>query len=307
MADADASVAAVIVNYNAGAALVDCVRSLRAEGVDTVVVVDNRSSDGSAAAAAAADAGVRVVDAGANLGYGAAANRGVAALPEPPEPYVLVLNPDVVVEPGTVKALVAALERDPQLAVVGPRVEDPGGALYPSARQFPDLLVAAGHAFLGYVAPNNRYSRAYKLLDWDHGTAGCVDWVSGACLLARRDAYRAVGGFDEAYFMYVEDVDLCWRLGRAGWKVGYEPGGRVVHQGGVSTDQRAYRMILEHHRSLWRFACRTTTGGRRAALPAVAFGLVARTGLAWGHRALDGWRGARRHPARAVAGADHAE
>jgi len=261
-----------------------------------VVVVDNRSSDGSERAVAAADAGVRVVEAGGNLGYGTAANRGVALVTEP---YVLVLNPDVVLEPGAVKATIAALERDPRLALVGPRVEEPGGALYPSARRFPDLAVAAGHAFLGYVAPNNRFSRAYKLLDWDHATPGYVDWVSGSCLLARRDAYRSVGGFDESYFMYVEDVDLCWRLGRKGWRIGYDPAGRVVHRGGVSTDQRAYRMILEHHRSLWKFACRTTSGARRAALPAVAAGLVARTGLAWGHRAVDGWQG-RRLPAAAT-------
>src|SRR5205085_2498181 len=105
------------------------------------------------------------------LGFGTAANRGVAACRHP---YVLVLNPDVLVEPGTVKALVAALERDPTLAVVGPRVESPGGALYPSVRRFPDLGVAVGHAFLGYVAPDNRFSREYKLLDWDHGAAGYV-------------------------------------------------------------------------------------------------------------------------------------
>jgi N-acetylglucosaminyl-diphospho-decaprenol L-rhamnosyltransferase len=160
------------------------------------------------------------------------------------------------------------------------------------------LAVAAGHAFFGYVAPRNRFSRAYKLLDWDHSAPGYVDWVSGSCMLARREAYQAVGGFDQAYFMYVEDVDLCWRLARAGWKVGYDPNARVVHTGGVSTDQRAYRMILEHHRSLWRFACRTTERGRRAVLPAVAAGLVARTAIAWGQRAYDGWRGGRRDRGR---------
>src|SRR5207248_4889307 len=103
-------------------------------------------------------------------------------------------------------------------------------------------------------------------------------------------AYETVGGFDEHYFMYVEDVDLCWRLGRAGWKVGYEPAGRVVHSGAVSTNQAPYRMILEHHRSLWRFARTSTEGPRRLALPAVAAGLTARTALAWGQRALEGWR-----------------
>jgi N-acetylglucosaminyl-diphospho-decaprenol L-rhamnosyltransferase len=282
------AVAAVIVNYNARDHLLECVRSLRADGVETVVVADNSSVDGSQEALVGADSDARWVGTGGNLGYGAGANRGVAVTAEP---ILFVLNPDVVVEPGTVKALVAALERDDGLAAVGPRIEDPDGSLYPSARRFPDLAVAAGHAFLGYVAPNNRFSRAYKLLDWDHSQAGEVDWVSGSCFAVRRDAFEAVGGFDESFFMYVEDVDLCWRLRRAGWRVGYEPAGRVVHTGGVSTDQTPYRMILEHHRSLWRFARRTAKGPRRWALPAVAAGLAVRTLVAWFHRALAGWRG----------------
>ncbi len=282
--------AAVVVNYNARDALVACVNSLRADGVRTVVVVDNASHDGSAEALAAADPEARFVPTGANLGFGRAANRGVAVVATP---YVLILNPDVVVEPGTVKALTAALELDPGLAAVGPRVEDPDGSLYPSVRRFPDLVVAAGHAFLGYVAPSNPFSRAYKLLDWDHSRAGDVDWISGSCLMARRAAFDAVGGFDESYFMYAEDVDLCWRLRRAGWRIGYEPAGRVVHAGAVSTNQAPYRMILEHHRSLWRFARRSTEGPRRLALPAVAAGLALRTGLAWGQRAGEDWKAAR--------------
>ena len=281
------AVAAVVVNFKARDALVDCLQALRADGVTSIVVVDNASADGSAEAVAAADPDATFVQTGANLGYGTAANRGVVTVGEP---YVMVLNPDVIVEPGTVKALVAALERDPRLAVVGPRIEDPDGTLYPSARQFPDLAVAAGHAFFGYVAPRNRWTRAYRMLDWDHGTAGEVDWVSGSCFMARRRAYRAVNGFDERYFMYAEDVDLCWRLWRAGWRVAYEPAGRVVHTGGVSTDQAPYRMIFEHHRSLWRFARTTAAGRRRLALPAIAAGLGARLALSWGQRAMEGWR-----------------
>jgi N-acetylglucosaminyl-diphospho-decaprenol L-rhamnosyltransferase len=287
VADSVADVAGVVVNFRARDAVLACVASLRAEGLGAVVVVDNNSDDGCAEALTAADPDAVFVALGANLGFGTAANLGVSRVAHP---YVLILNPDVVVEPGTVKALVAALEREPQLAVVGPRVENPDGTLYPSVRRFPDWPVAAGHAFLGFVAPRNRWSRAYKLLDWDHSRPGDVDWVSGACFLARRSAFDAVGGFDPSYFMYVEDVDLCWRLWRAGWRVGYEPAGRVVHTVGVSTDQAPYRMILEHHRSLWRFAARTVTGPRRLLLPAVAGGLVTRTGLAWLHRAVDGLR-----------------
>ena len=285
-----ADVAAVVVNFNAGTSLAACVRSLQAEGVGAIVVVDNDSHDGSAESVAPE---VRVLPTGANLGYGTAANVGVSMVSQP---YVLVMNPDVEVAPGTVAALVAALEHDPLLGAVGPRVETPDGALYPSARRFPDLVVAAGHAFFGFVAPENRFSRAYKLLDWDHTTAGDVDWVSGSCMLVRRSAFDAVGGFDEHYFMYAEDVDLCWRLGRAGWRVGYDPAGRVVHTGAVSTDQAPYRMILEHHRSLWRFACSSTMGARRLALPAVAAGLGARTVLAWTQRAAEGARARRQAP-----------
>ena len=284
-----AGVSAVIVSYNSAGYLPDCVRSLRSEGVGEVVVVDNASTDGSVAAILATDGAVRVVETGANLGFGSAANRGVALTFGE---YVLVMNPDTVVEPGTVKTLAEALDRDPGLAVVGPRMENVDGTLYPSVRRFPNLAVAAGHAFLGLVRPRNRFTRSYRMLDWDHDRpAADVDWVSGACFLVRRSAFDTVGGFDEGYFMYVEDVDLCWRLGLAGWRIGYEPGARVVHALGGSSRAHPYRMIAEHHRSLRRFVSKSSRGGRRALLPLVSAGLAVRTVAAWAHHALGG-RGA---------------
>ena len=272
------SVGAVVVNYNAGDSLVECVRSLRADGVLDIVVADNSSSDGSDRAVAASDPTVVVVPTGANIGFGAAANRGVAVCPGD---YVLLLNPDTLVEPGTVKVLADALDRDPALALVGPRIENLDGSLYPSARTFPSLADAIGHAFLGMVKPSNRFTRRYRMLDWDHAVARDVDWVAGTCVLLRRSAFEAVGGFDERYFMYVEDVDLCWRLWQTGRRVAYEPAGRVVHTIGVSSEQRPYRMIAEHHRSLLRFSATTLTGPRRVLLPLVAAGLAIRTALSW--------------------------
>lgn len=281
-------VSAVVVSYNSSADLPDCLRSLRSEGVDDVVVVDNASADGSLDVVRQVDPDARLVETGANLGFGTAANRGVALSTGD---YVLVLNPDTVVEPGTVKALSEALDRDPGLAAVGPRLENVDGTLYPSVRRFPDLMVAFGHAFLGLVWPRNPATRRYRMLDWDHDRASAnVDWVSGACVLVRRSAFDMVGGFDEAYFMYVEDVDLCWRLGQAGWRIGYEPAGRVVHALGGSSRLVPYRMIAEHHRSLLRFVSKSSTGGRRALLPVVAAGLAVRTVAAWVHHALDGPR-----------------
>lgn len=286
MAGADpAAVAAVIVSYNVADLVLECIASLRSDGVEQVVVVDNASVDGSVDAVRRHEPDVEVLALPRNLGYGAAANRGVTRTTTP---YVAVMNPDVVVEPGSTKALVDALEADEGLAVVGPRVESPGGALYPSARIFPDLADAAGHAFFHFVWPGNPFSRRYRMLDWDHAAATSVDWVAGNHFVARRRAWDEVGGFDEDYFMYMEDVDLCWRLRRAGWRTGYEPSARVTHAIGRSTDQTPYRMIAAHHRSLLRYAAKTTTGRRRLLLPLIAVALAVRSVLACLQRAARG-------------------
>jgi N-acetylglucosaminyl-diphospho-decaprenol L-rhamnosyltransferase len=224
---------------------------------------------------------------GRNLGYGAAVNRGAAATRAP---LLLVCNPDLEVPPEAVGALVAALDADPRRALVGPLIRTPEGDRYPSARRFPSMVDAAGHALLGLFAPDNRFTRAYQRSELDDAAVEvrAADWVSGACFLVRRDAFEAVGGFDESYFMYAEDVDLCWRLGRAGWSVAYAPTAEVTHLQGRSTDRHPYRMILEHHRSLLRFASRSSTGWRTALLPLVAVGVAVRAGLACLARATRG-------------------
>ena len=284
------SVGVVVVTYNAGDHLLKAVRCVREQAIPEVVVVDNGSADGSVEALLGADPDVRVVRPGRNLGYGAGANRGASACGAGAA-YLLVCNADVDLEPGAVESMAAVLDADARLAIVGPRIENPDGSLYPSARTFPALGDALGHAALGLMAPRNRFTRRYRMLDWDHSAPAEVDWVSGACMLARRSAFDELGGFDEAYFMYLEDVDLCWRARRAGWRVAYQPGARVVHAQGVSTDQHPYRMIVAHHRSMLRFSVRSTRGWGRLVLPLVAVGLVGRTALACLHRMAAGARG----------------
>jgi N-acetylglucosaminyl-diphospho-decaprenol L-rhamnosyltransferase len=274
-------VAAVIVSYNVRDLLLRCVDSLRADGLQRIVVVDNASADGTVDAVRS-EPDIDLVALERNVGFAGGANRGVARTDTP---YVSLVNPDEVVEPGCTAALVEALERDPELAVVGPRISTPDGRVYPSARRFPDLIDAAGHAFLYLVWPGNPFSRRYRMVDWDHAEAREVDWVATTHVVVRRSAWDQVDGFDDGYFMYMEDVDLCWRLRAAGWKVGYEPAAGVVHEIGRSTDQTPYRMIVAHHRSLWRYATKTSTGWRRLLLPVIAVALVVRTGLAWVHRA----------------------
>jgi N-acetylglucosaminyl-diphospho-decaprenol L-rhamnosyltransferase len=276
-----ADVSAVVVNYNAKDVLPACLASLRAEGLDEIVIVDNGSVDGSETVVRACDPGVVWVASGANLGYGQAANIGAR---QTGSDAVLVCNPDVAIRPGALAALVAALDADSSIGIVGPRLLNADGSIYPSARSFPSIVDAVGHGLLGLVWAANPFSRRYKLLDWDHSDLRPVDWVSGACLLVRRQAWDDIGGFDPSFFMYMEDVDLCWRANQAGWGVLYQPEGEVTHLQGVSTNVAPYRMILAHHRSLWRFAERTTSGWRRLLLPALAPAMAARAGIAcFGH------------------------
>ena len=274
------NVSALVVNYNARKHLLECVRSLRAEGVRDIVVADNDSTDGSRQALRSDDRDVRFVPTGGNHGYGGGANRGADCVSGDAD-ALLVMNPDTILQPGAVKAMVEALEADPRAGIVGPRLDNPDGSLYPSARIFPSIVDALGHGLVGLFAPSNRWTRRYRMLDLPAEEPRRVDWVSGACFLIRRKAWDDLDGFDESYFMFLEDVDLCWRAGRLGWNVVYEPAARVTHVVGVSRARHPYRMAFEHHRSLMRFAARTSDGVRQLLLPLVAAGLGVRLVLEW--------------------------
>ena len=279
--------AAVVINYEAGAALCECVRSLLADTSagrpPEVVVVDNGSSDGSAEAVARSLPAVTVLHPGANLGYARAANLGITATRAQ---VVAVCNPDLEVEEGAAGALVPRFATEADLGAVGPLIRNTDGSIYPSARSDPRVRDAVGHGLLGFVWRTNPFTRRYRQLDADPTRPRDVDWVSGAAVWLRRDALDTVGGWDERYFMYVEDVDLCWQLRQGGWRVGYEPGGVVTHVQGATTAKHPYRMITEHHRSLYRFASKRWRGARRLALPLAAAFLAVRAALAMADHAL---------------------
>jgi N-acetylglucosaminyl-diphospho-decaprenol L-rhamnosyltransferase len=285
--DTETGWAAVVINYEAGEALRDCVRSLlddtSAGGPPEVVVVDNGSSDGSAAAVAHSFPAVTVLHPGVNLGYARAANLGIAATDAP---VVAVCNPDLEVKEGAAGALVRRIATERELGAVGPLIRNTDGTVYPSARSDPRVRDAVGHGLLGLVWRTNPFTRRYRQLDADPSRSRDVDWVSGAAVWLRRDALETVGGWDERYFMYVEDVDLCWQLRQRGWRVGYEPGAVVTHVQGATTAKHPYRMIAEHHRSLYRFASKRWRGARRLALPVAAAFLALRAALAMADHAL---------------------
>ncbi|MEV0678255.1 glycosyltransferase family 2 protein [Actinosynnema sp. NPDC050436] len=217
----------------------------------TVVLADNGSTDGVPERAAAEHDHVTFLPTGGNLGYGAGANRGVASLPDDVG-WVVVANPDLSWGPGSLDTLLDAAERWPRGGAFGPLIREPGGAVYPSARQLPALGRGLGHAVFAKVWPANPWTTEYRQekTSVQERTAG---WLSGSCLLLRREAFDSVDGFDPRYFMYFEDVDLGDRIGRAGWLNVYVPDAEVTHIGGHSTARSSTRMLAAHHSSAYRY------------------------------------------------------
>ena len=189
-----------------------------------------------------------------NPGYGAAVNEGVALLPAECT-IVVMCNPDITFEPETLQTTVEALLTHPTAGIAGPAVINPDGSLYPSARAFPGIRVGIGHAILGEIWKHNPWTRRY-LGVYEGDDVRIVDWLSGSCLVAKKEALAEVGGFDPGYFMFLEDVDLCFRLKRAGWRSLYVPGARIEHSGGHSTKGRMAAMVKVHHESARRFLFR---------------------------------------------------
>jgi N-acetylglucosaminyl-diphospho-decaprenol L-rhamnosyltransferase len=263
-------IAVVLVSHDTREALLAALASVRAdaaagiEGVE-VIVVDNASTDGSAAAVRRAFPEVGVLESPDNAGYGAAANRGIAACSAP---YVLLLNSDTVVRPGTLRALAGYLERHPRAGLAGPRLENPDGTLQRSC-----------FAFLGTARMAVEKSRLGRWLGaipvlrerWlvHHGPYDrprTAPWVLGAALALRRAAFDAVGGFDPGFFLYGEEVDLCFRLWQAGWEVHFAPVATVVHLGGASTAAARREMEVRRVESARRFYRRHYPPARAARL-----------------------------------------
>jgi N-acetylglucosaminyl-diphospho-decaprenol L-rhamnosyltransferase len=150
----------------------------------------------------------------------------------------------------------------------------------------PPPVDAVGHAVLGRVAPRNPFTRRYRQLDAEPSRVRDVDWLSGSAIWFRRSAIESIGGWDDGYFMYCEDLDVCWRLRRLGWRVVYDPRGEVVHVHAASTDAHPYRMIVAHHRSAYRFASKSWRGARRLLLVPAAVLLTVRAAFAMASRAV---------------------
>ena len=267
--------AVVVVTYSPGeslAAFLDSLPTATKRPVE-VIVVDNGSTDGAPQQAAQRE-NVRLVETGANLGYGRAANLG---LQSSRAEWTLIANPDVILHDEAVDSLLAAAERWPRAGALGPLIRTPDGAVYPSARALPSLGRGVGHALFAGLWPGNPWSASYRR-DADAVIERTAGWLSGSCLLLRRAAFESTGGFDPKFFMYFEDVDLGERIDRAGWQNVYVPSATVVQLGGQATQRHRAEMLREHHRSAWLYLASRYPARYQAPLRwAIRAGLSARS------------------------------
>jgi GT2 family glycosyltransferase len=240
---------AVIVSYRTPAEVAAAVGSLRAQTLppDEIVIVDNGAADGDPQPELD---GTRIERPDANLGYGAGCNLGTrSAIGED----VLILNGDVVLAARATQALAERLHSGRRVAAVGPRIFS-RGELQLSARAFPSLrtgILGRRSLLTRVLVRARRYPSEFRHAQQGGGR---VDWVSGACMLVRREAFESVGGFDEGYWMYWEDADLCRRLVDRGWEVHFEPSAVAHHATGASGVSA--RTISAFHESAARFAAR---------------------------------------------------
>ena len=250
-------VTAILVNYNAGNELAVALRSIQSDCAQVeweAVVVDNASSDNSAAIVETFPRATLIRNP-ANVGFGRAVNQAAAVATAP---RLLLVNPDCRLVSGAISTLRSVLDAEPSCAVVGPRIFDPDGTVQGSARGDPDMLTGlfGRTGALRLLLPFLPVARRNVVVEDAVRTGASsvvVDWLSGACMLIRRDAFTAAGGFDERFFLYWEDADLCRRLRNRGFQVRYVPGASAVHQVGRSSQTARRSSIRAFHASAYLY------------------------------------------------------
>ena len=240
-------VAVVVVTFDSEATIEACLRSIAPAEAAQVVVVDNASGDRSVEAARAALPGAELIASSTNEGFGRGVNRGIEATSAP---YILVLNPDAVLQPGALPEIVRFAEEHPKAGLVGPRLLNADGSLQHSCFKLPSLRMAF-YGFFPLVPLDSSANGRYLSSEYERPHP--VEHLLGACVLVRRAAIDAVGPMDESFWMYFEETDWCRRMLMSGWQVLYTPSATVVHLGAHSTSREPERMSAAFHHSQARY------------------------------------------------------
>jgi hypothetical protein len=293
-------VSVLVVSHNVKDLVLDCLGALfqNTEVPIEVVVIDNNSKDGSAAAVEAEFPQVKVHRMRRNSGFGRAMNAG---LDHASGRFLLLLNPEVMVSPGCVGELADFLLVRPDAGAVGPRLVRPDGRLDDDARRaFPTASVAFYRLVgLSRLFPLSRLFGRHNMGHIRADRSHQIDAGTSVCLMIRRSAIAKVGFFDPAYFMYGEDLDLCYRLKQGGWKIFFVPSAEAQRHTGSSSRQESARRLYEMHSSMWTFHHKHYADE----LPAFGNGLV--WAAIWARWALlTGWSQVARRPAAGTQRAD---
>lgn len=242
----------IIVSWNVADLLMGCLRSIAATcPADTeIIVVDSASSDDTVARIQAGFPDVLLLPQSENVGFTKGTNIGLAAAHGG---FLMLLNPDTELLEGAAGAMMAALRENPAMGIVGPRTLNPDGSDQSTRRRFPTFRTAVFEStWLQPYAPRGLLD-AYTVRDVADDAAAPVDWAQGSCLLARREVYAAIGGLDEGFIMYSEELDWCHRAKDAGWGVLYLGSARIIHYGGQSSAQVPARTHILFNQSKLRY------------------------------------------------------
>ena len=243
-------VSAIVASYNSRQFIERCLETLSQTNHE-IIVVDSASSDGTPEVVLARFPNVRLLQLSENRGYGAALNEGMALSRAR---YFLLMNYDAWPESGAVDELLTFADVHRAAGVVGPRLVNPDGTLQPSVRGFPTpWRLATEYLFLRWLAPRSTALNAFYGSGFDHRSVRDAEFLVGAVLLVRREVIDEIGAFDTDFFMFNEEVDFCYRVREAGWRVVFDPASQFVHVGGASTRQDWSRMYREQLRSHLRF------------------------------------------------------
>ncbi|MBI5033082.1 MAG: glycosyltransferase family 2 protein [Chloroflexi bacterium] len=216
-----------------------------------IIVVDNASSDDTLEMLRAEFPNVRVIENKENVGFGRANNQALALAQGR---YLFLLNPDTELRPDTLQTLFDYAEANPRVGIIGPKLFYGDGTLQSSRRRFPTLATAFLESTkLQQWFPRNPVLSRYYMLDTSADAIQPVDWINGSAMFVRREVYDQVGGFDEAFFMYSEELDWCYRAKQAGWQIAYLPTAQVTHYEGKSSEQAVARRDIYFHSSKVRF------------------------------------------------------
>jgi GT2 family glycosyltransferase len=266
----------LIVGFHTYEEIGRCLKSIETHETDVeVIVVDHDADVVRGRELAAAHPSVRYIPLAENRGFGAGINRAARLATAP---LLVVLNPDIELRAPIVEPLAACLNAHADVAIVGGLVREADGRVQASARRFPDLSTPFGGrtSWLTRVVPGNPLTRRNLASTDMQGGCAEVDWVTGAFLMVRRDVFESLGGFDEHFFMYWEDSDLCLRALQAGWKTMYDPRAEVVHWTGRASRHAPVRSLVAFHRSVFHHYWKHGSWMARSAAPIVVAGLFMR-------------------------------